>query len=309
MPTPLLPIDLSAVTVGSTGKIDLSTCAPNSNPRYTNATAILQVYNESAAGLRLTGKNSGLAFDLPAGGWNNIEVPAGETEIDYVVLYVMQGALVNTLLATYYALNESVPRAASVGNSPIGGSLSQATSVIQDGTAYPKTLVESSPSNYPSLTPQSVNLLTDGTLTLVTPSNGAFTPAFKVVPGSAIGGGAFSHIEADNGQVLTDGVGNTTLKTVKAQAPVKLAAGSQETGYCSGLQNNVNNTGTTGGPANFKTTMTNIPSSITVNVASSSNAPAPTAGNITLYGFSLFWTPTAAGNQSFVEATYVTVGN
>lgn len=145
MPTPLNAIDLSTAIVGSTGKIDLSSCAPTSHPMFTGKYSTLVLYNESGAGLRLAGKDTGLAADLPAGAWLPLPVPVAETLITYTAQYILSNAPVNTLLATYYPPNESAVGAV-LGNSPIGlsGNVplnATATAVQNDGNAL-TTFVE-----------------------------------------------------------------------------------------------------------------------------------------------------------------------
>lgn len=163
MPTPLPTISLTGVVAGNTGKIDLTPAAPTSNPRFTNAPATLQIYNESGAGLRLSGKNTGLSFDLPAGGWNNIEVPAGETEIDYSVAYVLPNPNVATLLMTYFSPGETAHPTAGLGNSPLNSLpvTIQASSVANDTTSVDTEFIEASITST-----KHVSMTTGGGLTL-----------------------------------------------------------------------------------------------------------------------------------------------
>lgn len=151
MPTPLPTISLASANVGSTGTINLSQCAPTSNPAFTNKNATLLIYNESGVGLRLTGQVTGVAFDLPAGGWTPQPIPPGETTINYTVLYVLQNQPVSQLIATYYQPNEPVSLA-TLGNSPIGLSTNvplnaTATAVANDGNPAGTIFVESSVSS------------------------------------------------------------------------------------------------------------------------------------------------------------------
>jgi hypothetical protein len=97
-------------------------------------------------------------------------------------------------------------------------------------------------------------------------------------------------------------------RSLSAGTPVTLVANTQETGYFGFIQNNAVNTSTIGGGANFKTTMTNTPSSVTTSDIQTSNAGAASVANIRTTGCTIFWTPVAAG-QSFRECTYTTVGN
>jgi hypothetical protein len=93
-----------------------------------------------------------------------------------------------------------------------------------------------------------------------------------------------------------------------AAGPVTLISGNQETGKActggqvSGAAQNVL------GCINFKTTMTNAPSSLTMNVASSNLFSSLFVGGITTSGAFLQIASSAAG-YSFWQGSYTTVGN
>lgn len=93
-----------------------------------------------------------------------------------------------------------------------------------------------------------------------------------------------------------------------ATAPVILQPGNQETGTTGG-----GFTATAAGQynihgINFKTVMTNVPTSITLVVQFQANTSGVTADSITLYGFHFFFTSAAAGLAQWY-GTYITVGN
>lgn len=113
----------------------------------------------------------------------------------------------------------------------------------------------------------------------------------------------------DGGLITTDGAGNLTVGgTVKANAPLKLAAGHQETGFWS-IEGTATGALTYGSGINFKTTLTNTPSSLTLSSLSSSNvASGPTVPVLTTTGAHVKLTTTAAGDF-FWTGTYTTVGN
>ena len=93
-----------------------------------------------------------------------------------------------------------------------------------------------------------------------------------------------------------------------ATAPVTLVSGHQETGYM-GIQFVAAGAGQTFGVGvNFKTVLTNTPSSITATLITSANVNSVIESHITPYGFFLGVTSTAAG-AGFYVATYTTVGN
>lgn len=293
MPTPLNPIDLSSAVVGTAGKIDLSNCGTTQSPAYTQQTATLQLYNESACGLRLTGKNTGLAFDLPSGGWNNVPIPVGETEIDYVVQYILPNPAVSSLLATYFAPNEPVPASASIGNSPVNVSnaVIQANEIVNTGSGILTPIINA-------------NELPGGGQRFIAAMNN---------DGSAQFGESLPTVA----QVSWDNVGNLTAKgitsqaSLKATAPVTLTSGFQETGYCGASFEVGGSVASAVGPTvNFKTVMTNAPTSITLGTPiENSGASSPGAADITIYGFWLTWTATAINSLSRYTNTYTTVGN
>ena len=101
-----------------------------------------------------------------------------------------------------------------------------------------------------------------------------------------------------------------TAGVLHAPAPVTLAAGNQETGACGfdWVASGANDL--RGYVVNFKTRMTNSPSSVTLTVASSSNVKVgtPTASSITRDGFLFFLEAAAAGSCNWIGA-YTTVGN
>lgn len=306
MPTPLPIIDLSAAIVGTTGTIDLTPVAPTSNPAYTQQSAILQVYNESGCGLRLSFRDTLGGTDLPAGGWKDIAVPLGEGAVNYTVVYVLASSLVSKLLATYYLPNEPVPRSGSVGNSPInGGSLSQATSVVQTGQPVPTPVVLATPNASfipaPGLLESVIN--NDGTFSL---GNVGTAPGTQ---GQVISSVAAGHIGAAQfGANLGAGVPAVTFL---GRAPVQLQTNNQETGYCGASFEVGSSVASAVGPVvNFKCLMTNVPSSITLNTPiENSGASSPGATDINIYGFWLAWTATTANSLSRYTNTYTTVGN
>lgn len=285
MSTPLPTIDLSAATVGTTGTIDLSRCAPTANPRFTNTPAMLQLYNESGVGLRLNGVNSDLATDLPAGAWKDLPVATAETAITYTVVYVLQNAPVNTLLATYYAPGEAAGVGTTLGNSPVNvGNGNVASQVLQFGAGAPNPVVQASP---------------QGTF------GGAITEALINNDGSA----KFGNVAIIGPHTVSwDTAGDLTAFSLIATQPLNLLTGNQETGWTGGGNSNAVNTAAQLYGTNFKTTMQNTPSSITLSVAASNNTNAPFASQIHTVGFSLSQTATANGS-TFWHGTYTTVGN
>lgn len=94
----------------------------------------------------------------------------------------------------------------------------------------------------------------------------------------------------------------------RATTGVTQAAGAPEMGQCGARMNNVAAGLTVAVWVPFRAIMQNVPTSITLNVTSSTNAGSIAAVSITAYGFVLQWVPATSGN-SLVFATYQTVGN
>lgn len=145
--------DLSGAVIGTKGAIPLGQIPPlplqsQMAPKQALA-ATLMIYNESGCGLTCTFPVSQEVFTVPAGGWKQITVPPNETELDYLVVYVLPNAPVTLLLADLYLPGEALDHIGILGNSPIG--LSQGTvqtsitQVIQDGQPAGQTLVEATP--------------------------------------------------------------------------------------------------------------------------------------------------------------------
>lgn len=86
-------------------------------------------------------------------------------------------------------------------------------------------------------------------------------------------------------------------------------AGTQETGIAGGLQITPNSGVNIGFAVNFKRTMSNTPTSITLTTIATSQAQNITANQIHTTGFLLFWQGTVAGGQTEYLASYQTNGN
>lgn len=93
-------------------------------------------------------------------------------------------------------------------------------------------------------------------------------------------------------------------------APPKLKTGFQETGYYTILFSATAGAQFGASTVNFKTVMTNIPSSITVTpaVGFPINMGAVSADLITIYGCRIYRSSSAAGTAAD-QGTYTTVGN
>lgn len=91
-------------------------------------------------------------------------------------------------------------------------------------------------------------------------------------------------------------------------SPVVLIPSIQETGTTGCYFQAAAGSNFSGGPTNFKTVMTNTPSSISISNSAIQNVSSTGIEKITFYGFTFFAVSTAAGITKW-EGTYTTVGN
>lgn len=136
----------------------------------------------------------------------------------------------------------------------------------------------------------------------VTTSGGVTCHGLSTSSGIAVPSGTTS---LDNGAITTNGSG-----VITANAPIKLRTGNQETGYC-GMQQYAGAAGGTNYSVgvNFKTVLTNVPSSISFSGSTTNNLSAgPSATGGSIYGFNVVAVPSATGSFT-CNATYATVGN
>ncbi len=119
MSSKLKPLDLTGAIVGTFGKIDFNQFV-KFNPVPGLPKAHIWLYNESGCGLDLVFQASGNAHYLPAGGWGTFDLEPNDGSVQATVTYTLPNPPVSTLNAIYYAPNEVVPPAFTLGNSPIG---------------------------------------------------------------------------------------------------------------------------------------------------------------------------------------------
>ena len=128
-------IDLSTAVVGTTGSIQIGQSLPPStlvqqmNPQIAPRPE-LQVFNESGCGLTCMWPTTRETFTIPAGQWRRLYLPPGETQLMYVVIYVLPNAPVSRLIADLYYVGELHDYVGVLGNSPVNGG-----SVVSNGTA------------------------------------------------------------------------------------------------------------------------------------------------------------------------------
>ena len=94
-------------------------------------TPTLQIFNESGMGFTVITKTESHSFDLPAGAWRNVSIANGESQIDFIVDYVLPNPPVSLIKCTYYEPGETVDPIGQLGNSPIGIGGNVQTSSVQ----------------------------------------------------------------------------------------------------------------------------------------------------------------------------------
>ena len=297
MSTPYGPFTLTAGTL-----------APVTTTQYPDTSTIVLI-NESPFTLKVDPGTGGY-YVISAFTQDKILLGnqySGQLKITPVADINTSGEAPSTILYVMgYAFGEPVPgnypagltRMANVGNSVL-----QANQVFQTGQVVPTPAVEATPNpsfaSAPSLLEAVIN--NDGSFTL---------------------GNAGTLITNEGLALVHDGTGILTARqynigfpganmpavSFNGRSPIQLQAGAQETGSCGVVENNCVNTSTIGVRQCFSTRMTNVPTSISFVDITTLNAGAISTPNIDKTGFTIVWTPAAAG-QSFRIETYTTVGN
>lgn len=128
-------VSLSALTVNTSTSISFQNMGiggggVSANPALTRTYGTLRMHNESGTGLLVQMQTSGDGYNLPAGGWADLPVKAGEQGIKITALYILAAPPVQVLLLTYFFPNESVPPMTILGNSPIGGTTTTTANAV-----------------------------------------------------------------------------------------------------------------------------------------------------------------------------------
>ena len=139
MSFPFPPINVAGATVGQTFTLDLTNAGIGaggipSTPGYAQKPANLWLYNDSGVGFSATFQEIPGGFNLPAGAWGGVPLPAGLVTIIFTVIYILPNPPVSLLISTYYGPNEQAPNAITLGNSPvgIGGSVQTSVSTLSN---------------------------------------------------------------------------------------------------------------------------------------------------------------------------------
>lgn len=194
-------IDFSSAVVGQTGRIvnlqqllPPPTISQQMRPQDNTAVAHLSIFNESGALLTILLPDTLQTKTLPAGRWLILPIPPNETEVDYQIVALAQGAPFHNLLADYFYPGEAVEALGVVGNSPVGVSGNVSTSgaggtsfIKNDGAAPATSIAESTPSDQVS---SSVSLNNDASGFLQVLSANVLRKILNVVRGNATTGKA-----------------------------------------------------------------------------------------------------------------------
>jgi hypothetical protein len=146
---PIAQINLAGVIVGTTGNISFANTGigaggVTANPaNIKSGSGTVHIFNESGSGLLINFMTSGDSFFLPAGGWTDKKVSAGEAGLVYTVIYNLPNPPVTLLLVTYYSPSEPIPYVPTLGNSPIGigGTIATSFNSLSNETNTVQTLV------------------------------------------------------------------------------------------------------------------------------------------------------------------------
>lgn len=212
-------VDLSSFAVGAKGTISLQSLAVPGNPAFTKNKPTLRMLNESGSGLQISFKRSVDQLYLGAGGWQDVQIDPGESEVDFQVIYIITTPvnLPKLLLVTYYAPGESIPPMATLGNSPVGVSgnvnVSTAQALQNDGNLQ-QVFIESTPSGAGSST---VSVDNEGNATIKGNNAGVLTPLLQLVAGA-------SPLINLLGGIQIDSVGHLILPNNKALSAFNASA-------------------------------------------------------------------------------------
>ncbi len=117
-----------------------------------------------------------------------------------------------------------------------------------------------------------------------------------------------NYVDSANMRIAQLQLASDTLQRSRTTTGIVQTAGAPEYGQCGLSLPSVGAGNTSSVGVNFKTVMTNVPSSISLTALQSTNVGSTSISNITAYGFVLNVVATAAGAVTYF-ATYKTVGN
>lgn len=170
-------VDMSAVVVGSAGKVQIQQADLAVGAMTGDKLPVLQIYNDSGAGLSIQLPKSGHSFYLPAKGHATVGISPSETEMDWFVQNIATNIQVNQLFVVYFYPWEEVADFTPLGTSTVS---QQATTLVNTGNAantpiiFAEQVGDTSPSG-------SVNISNSGLASFGDPTS----PGKVVVSGTA----------------------------------------------------------------------------------------------------------------------------
>jgi hypothetical protein len=202
MSSQLPTIDISTAVVGSQYVLDF-TAFVKFNPANISQNANLAIYNESGCGLLCSMQQSGTQFFVPAGGWGVSPISPNDSTCRFAVQYIISGAPVNSLLATYYAPNEQVPQSYTLGNSPIGGQVNVpggiSSQVINTGNPTGTTVLSGQPTGDSQA---AVSITNDGIVSIGDALHGGSLAVVGTTTfGGRVQGNGTNNLQLDTGNV------------------------------------------------------------------------------------------------------------
>lgn len=244
---------------------------------------------------------------MPAGAWIG-PIPAttngiSDTSITLTAVSLISGGQIALVQAMYLTPHKFTPDwgAHVLGNSPVGGMISTTTTTELVNVGNPAGAPIMNVNDFTGSTVPTWQMTNDGTGTWDVHASSTGVNVVSVTRVASVATAA-SMVIGD--PLMTTVTLNGTVQT--ASIPI-LTTTNQEQGDCGFFGKAVAASDVWGYRVNFKTKMTNIPSSITLTVGTSANCTVA-ASNINLNGFMLECTATAAGVFNWI-GTYTTVGN
>lgn len=309
----------------------------------TNTSAVV-VFNASSNNLSVSLGAQGVGRWLPA--WTgDVFYPNSNFDGAVVMTTPTTATLTSAVLINRYNSGDAVKGTYPYSFVQAVSQLANQQTLVNDGNSNPVQVIESTSAGSPS---SNLSMYNTGKVTFLGTDTGNYVVLFSVVPSvvgpnpanisigagqsitgiagasfistatsNSLRGTSFETQSTTNNFLHTVTIGNAgspniTLNNngnITATAPMTLLAGNQETGFC-GAQGTVSGGGqAVGVGVNFKTVLTNVPTSLTFTVSGSNNfSSGPNSGFYTVYGCFMNATLAAAGN-GFWFGKYVTSGN
>lgn len=160
-------VDMSTLTVGSIGKIDLQAILAKvpTDPTEFGSPSHIRMYNDSGSTIEVWADNGIFEDTIPAGAWPTYALEAGTNAIMFRVIHILPNPPIQILSLTIYGPGEQVPDTPSLGNSPVGIGGAVQTSSVQtlsnEGNAKTQLVIDIGD----SVLAQLITINNDGTAT------------------------------------------------------------------------------------------------------------------------------------------------